>query len=188
MGSYAAKRSQPRCTENNEDHFEMARMEDWERELHQELNTSYDGKLIWRMENYKAHRREAIDQNIIYQTSFPCYTHRFGYKYCLRAHLHGLDGHLTISLVQMSTRFDNALAWPVNHRIRITLVCQRDHNKNKVRTFDGNEIQRPHQKMMTLKCWAFVHPIASLETDGFVLWDRMFIKLEIESITRSILF
>jgi len=112
MGSYAAKRSQPRCTENNEDHFEMARMEDWERELHQELNTSYDGKLIWRMENYKAHRREAIDQNIIYQTSFPCYTHRFGYKYCLRAHLHGLDGHLTISLVQMSTRFDNALACP----------------------------------------------------------------------------
>ena len=181
MGSYVEKNTQSsRCRENNEDHFEMARMEDWERELYRELNSSYDGNIIWCLENYKAHRQEAIDQNLLFQDSCPCYTRRFSYKYCLRAHLQGLDGHLTLSLVQMSTKFDSVLVWPVNHRVRITLICQQGQNKNKMRNFDGVDMERPSQEMTIVKCWSFVHPIGLLETDGFVVGDRMFIKLEIE--------
>jgi MATH domain. len=180
MGSYLEKHANTRCVENNENPFEMAGMEDQERELYRESNTSYNGTFVWYMENYKAHRQEAIDRNLLSQTSLPCFTCRDGYKYCLRMYLHGDDGYLTIALVQMSTRNDINLLWPVNHRACITLICQGDKINNKVHTFEINAIHRPYQEMTTVKCWPFVHPIDSLEKDGFVVEDRMIIKLELE--------
>ena len=70
MGSFLTKHEDPGCVENNEDPSEMAGMDDRVRELHKELNTSYNGTLVWHMENYKAYRQEAIDRNLLFQTTY----------------------------------------------------------------------------------------------------------------------
>ena len=166
--------------ESNEDHLEMARMNEYERKLYIEHNTGYHGRLVWRMPNYRAHRREAIDRNLLCVTSpSPCYTCRYGYKYCLRVHLHG-DHDLSISILQMQTDLDNILEWPVTHGMRLTLYCQIDQTKNKVRTFERCVIKKPNLDEKIVKYWHFVHPFASLEKDGFVVDDCMFTELIVE--------
>jgi len=63
------------AVENNEDHLEMAPMNDYEREMYIERNTGYNGGLLWSMPDYRAYRREEIDRNSLYVTSpSPCYT------------------------------------------------------------------------------------------------------------------
>ena len=168
------------AVESNEDHLEMARMNDYERKLYIEQNTCYDGRFVWRMPDYRAHRREAIDRDLLYVTSpSSCFTCRYGYKYCLRVYLYG-DGDLSINVLQMKTEWDNILPWPVNHQIQITLFCQKDQTKNKVQTFEKCVMKKPGHDGEVVVYWHFVHPFASLEEDGFVVNDCMFIELTVE--------
>jgi len=126
------------AVENNEDHLEMARMNDYEREMYIERNTGYNGRLLWRMSDYRAYRREAIDLNSLYVTSpSPCYTSQFENKFFIRVHLHGY-GDLSTSVLQ--TEFDSSRMW---HRMQITLFCQEDQTKSKVRTFERRPTQKP---------------------------------------------
>jgi len=168
-----------RAVESNEDHLELARMNDYKREMYIERNTGYNGKLLWRMPDYRAHRREAIDLNVLSVTSPPCYICRFGYKYSLRVNLEGYSD-LSISVLQMKTEYDSFLKWPVNHRMQITLFCREDQTKNKVWTSKDCVMQKPGYGEEVVRKWHYVHPIASLERDGFVVNDCMFIELKVE--------
>ena len=165
------------AVESNEDHLEMAMMNDHERELYIARNTGYHGKLVWCMVNYKEHLQEARDQNLFNVTSPPCFTSPFGYKYCMRVHLHAHD--LSISVLQMKTEFDNTLEWPVTHRIQFTLFCPKDHAKNKVRIFEKCVMNKPgHEEVV--KNWHFVYPIAKLEKDGFVENNCLLVGFTVE--------
>ena len=90
------------------------------------------------------------------------------------------DGDLSINVLQMKTEWDNILPWPVNHRMQITLFCQKDQTKNKVQTFEKCVIKKPGRDEEVVEYWHFVHPFASLEEDGFVENDCMFIELTVK--------
>jgi len=64
--------------------------------------------------------------------------------------------------------------------MQITLFCQEDQTKSKVRTFKRRPTQKPDHDEEFVKYWHFVHPFASLENDGFFVNDCMFIELFVE--------
>ena len=61
--------------------------------LRQQLfeNSSFDGKLMWKVDNVTSRMQQAISGQITALHSAPAYTHRHGYKFCARLYLNG-DG------------------------------------------------------------------------------------------------
>ncbi|XP_006037718.1 TNF receptor-associated factor 1 isoform X2 [Alligator mississippiensis] len=90
--------------------------------------TSYDGRFLWKVTDITLRRREAqTGQRLaLYSPSF--YTHRYGYKLCLKLFLNG-DGagagtHLSLFLVVMRGEYDFQLQWPFQHKVTFSLLDQ----------------------------------------------------------------
>ena len=54
-------------------------------------NSSFDGKLVWKVDNVTSRMQQAISGQITALHSAPAYTHQHGYKFCARLYLNG-DG------------------------------------------------------------------------------------------------
>ena len=69
---------------------------------------NYDGLLIWKINDYKERKRQAVEGQVLSLYSQPFYTSRYGYKMCARVYLNG-DGagrntHLSLFFVVMQVR------------------------------------------------------------------------------------
>ena len=76
-------------------------------QLHE--NSVNDGHLIWKINNVQQRTTDAIIGKTRALHSAPCYTSKYGYKFCLRLYLHG-DGmgketHLSLFLVLVNLIF-----------------------------------------------------------------------------------
>ena len=75
-----------------------------------------NGTYIWRIQNYRQCRQEAISNPMSAMHSHPFYTSLYGYKMCLRINLNGVDGgvgkHIALFLHMMQGEYDNILEWP----------------------------------------------------------------------------
>ncbi|XP_071501962.1 TNF receptor-associated factor 2-like [Diadema antillarum] len=96
----------------------------------QDLECSYSGVFLWKIDNYSQRKREAATTNKKSIYSPPFFTSQYGYKLCGRVFLMG-DGvgkgtHISLFLTIMRGPYDAVLSWPFKEKITFQLVNQVD--------------------------------------------------------------
>ncbi|XP_068674002.1 uncharacterized protein [Montipora foliosa] len=89
-----------------------------------------NGTYIWRIENYRQCRQDAMNGVITAIYSPAIHTSLYGYKLCMRINLNGVDSgvgrFVALSVHMMQGDYDNILEWPFTGRIALSILDQRD--------------------------------------------------------------
>ena len=154
-------------------------------QLHE--NSTTDGHLIWRINDFENRTNNAIIGKVRALQSAPCFTGKYGYKFCLRLYLNG-DGmgrgtHLSLFLVIMKSEYDDILQWPFQQKIKFKLINQNDRSKDHVEQMfpskDSSSFQKPKKDMnIASGCPLFI-PLDRLQPEGFLKNGKLFIGVEI---------
>ena len=150
---------------------------------------TYNGVLVWKIDDFARRRKEAVDGVTMSLYSIPFYTSRHGYKMCARVYLNG-DGmgkgtHLSFFFVVMKGPFDALLPWPFKQKVTLTIINQAG-KKHVTDTFrpdpQSNSFQRPTQKEMNVAsgCPMFIR-LEQLLNGGFVKDDCIFLRTVVDS-------
>ncbi|XP_068760697.1 TNF receptor-associated factor 6-like [Montipora capricornis] len=103
---------------------------------HLEMNVlEYEGRVcngsyIWRIENYRQCRQDAMNgvMTAIHSPAF--HTSLYGYKLCMRINLNGVDSgvgkFIALFVHMMQGDYDNILEWPFTGRIALSILDQRE--------------------------------------------------------------
>lgn len=145
---------------------------------------SYNGVLIWKIDEFERRRNEAISGVTMSLYSTPFYTSRHGYKMCCRIYLNG-DGlgkgtHMSFFFVIMRGPFDALLEWPFKQKVTLTLLNQQGR-PSVTDSFRPDEqsssFQRPLRREMNIAtgCPMFIK-IDHLLNGGFVKNDCIYVK------------
>jgi len=155
-------------------------------QLHE--NSTTDGHLIWKINQFQSRLTDAITGKVRALHSAPCFTSKYGYKFCLRLYLHG-DGmgrgtHLSLFLVIMKSEYDNILEWPFQKKVKFTLINQenrlQDHIEKMFPSKDSSSFQKPKKEMnIASGCPLFIS-IDRLEKEGFLKDDSLFLDVKID--------
>lgn len=121
----------------------------------QRMETTRNGTLIWRIEDFKK-KVEAMQAGVMFYSS-ECYTEPNGYKFCARISFSvdrkdviGFHIHL------MKSGNDYHLSWPFVGKIKISMINVMDHHKSH------------HDILMTKpELQAFHRPQEEISTRGF---------------------
>ena len=149
---------------------------------------TYDGVLLWKIDDIERRRKEAIDGVTMSLYSIPFYTSRHGYKMCARVYLNG-DGmgkgtHLSVFFVVMKGPFDALLPWPFKQKVTLTIINQAG-KKHVTDTFrpdpQSSSFQRPSVKEMNVAsgCPMFIRQ-EHLLNGGFVKDDCIFLQVVVD--------
>ncbi|KAK2569287.1 TNF receptor-associated factor 6 [Acropora cervicornis] len=88
------------------------------------------GSYIWRIENYRQRRQDAISGIATAVHSPAFYTSLYGYKLCLRINLNGVDSgvgrYIALFVHMMQGDYDSILEWPFTGRITLTILDQSE--------------------------------------------------------------
>ena len=162
-----------------------------EQELRIQLleRATYDGILLWKIDEFDRRRREAIDGTTMSLYSTPFYTSRHGYKMCARIYLNG-DGmgkntHLSFFFVVMRGPFDGLLTWPFKQKVTLTLLNQagKKHVSDSFRPDpNSSSFQRPGRREMNIAsgCPMFIR-IEHLLSGGFVKDDCIYVRVVVDT-------
>jgi len=154
------------------------------RQLLQESSTK-NGRLCWKINNFRHRRQEAIAGTVRALHSAPCFTSDYGYKYCLRLFPDG-DGigkgqFLSLYLVIMRSEYDNILKWPCQMKLKVTLINQQSRCKDLVEivssTGDSPSFKQPSDEMNLPVGLPRLISIDDLE-NGFIKDDCIFIDVQ----------
>jgi len=155
-------------------------------QLHE--NSVNDGHLVWKINNFQQRTTDAVIGKTRALHSAPCFTSKYGYKFCLRLYLHG-DGmgkgtHLSLFLVLMKSEYDNILEWPFQKKIKFTLINQEDRSKDHVEKMfpnkDSSSFQKPKKDMnIASGCPMFMN-LNRLQPEGFLKDDSLFVEVKID--------
>ncbi|XP_067043181.1 TNF receptor-associated factor 6-like [Acropora muricata] len=89
-----------------------------------------NGSYIWRIENYRQRRQDAINGIATAVHSPAFYTSLYGYKLCLRINLNGVDSgvgrYIALFVHMMQGDYDSILEWPFTGRITLTILDQSE--------------------------------------------------------------
>ena len=164
----------------------------FELNLRQQLfeNSSFDGKIVWKIDNVASRMRQAVSGRVTALHSAPAFTQRHGYKFCARLYLNG-DGlgknnHVSLFFVLMKSEYDNRLTWPFRQKINFRLVNQRTGGSDIIESFSPEQQSTSFRKPVTdmnvaSGCPMFVG-IQSFTNGGFVKDDCVFIDIEVGEI------
>ncbi|XP_052057164.1 TNF receptor-associated factor 5 [Apodemus sylvaticus] len=150
----------------------------------------YSGKLIWKVTDYRAKKREAVEGHTVSVFSQPFYTSRCGYRLCARAYLNG-DGsgkgtHLSLYFVVMRGEFDSLLQWPFRQRVTLMLLDQSGKKSHIVETFkadpNSSSFKRPDGEMnIASGCPRFVsHSTLEGSKNAYIKDDTLFLKVAVD--------
>ncbi|XP_023375265.1 TNF receptor-associated factor 5 [Otolemur garnettii] len=150
----------------------------------------YNGKLIWKVTDYKKKKREAVDGHTVSIFSQSFYTSRCGYRLCARAYLNG-DGsgkgtHLSLYFVVMRGEFDSLLQWPFRQRVTLMLLDQSGKKNHIMETFkadpNSSSFKRPDGEMnIASGCPRFVaHSILENVKNTYIKDDTLFLKVAVD--------
>ncbi|XP_078505855.1 TNF receptor-associated factor 5 [Lissotriton helveticus] len=153
-------------------------------------STCYDGKLIWKILEYKKKKREATEGRTPSIFSQPFYTSRSGYRLCARAYLNG-DGsgkgeHMSLYFVVMRGEYDSLLPWPFKQRVTLMLLDQSKKKNHLVSVFkpapNSSSFKRPEGEMnIASGCPRFVsHCVLEDATNSYIKDDALFIKIVVD--------
>ncbi|XP_032881514.1 TNF receptor-associated factor 5 isoform X1 [Amblyraja radiata] len=151
----------------------------------------YNGKLIWKICNYRRRKQEAAVGAAVSLFSQPFYTSRCGYRLCARAYLNG-DGagkgtHLSLFFVVMKGEYDSLLMWPFKQKVTLALLDQSPKKHHIVELFKADasstSFKRPISEMnIASGCPRFVS-FAVLEVGKmgtYIKDDTLFIKVIVD--------
>ncbi|XP_023556966.1 TNF receptor-associated factor 5 isoform X2 [Octodon degus] len=152
--------------------------------------TCYNGKLIWKVTDYKMKKREAVDGHTVSIFSQPFYTSRCGYRLCARAYLNG-DGsgkgtHLSLYFVVMRGEFDSLLQWPFRQRVTLMLLDQSGKKNHIMETFkadpNSSSFKKPDGEMnIASGCPRFVaHSTLESAKNTYIRDDTLFLKVAVD--------
>ena len=150
---------------------------------------TYNGVLLWKIDEFDRRRREAVDGVTMSLYSTPFYTSRHGYKMCARIYLNG-DGtgkgsHLSFFFVVMRGPFDALLQWPFKQKVTLTLINQngKKHISDSFRPDPhSSSFQKPGRREMNVAsgCPMFIR-IDHLLNGGFVKDDAIYVRVVVET-------
>ncbi|XP_074078701.1 TNF receptor-associated factor 5 [Macrotis lagotis] len=152
--------------------------------------TCYNGKLIWKVMDYKMKKREATEGRTVSIFSQPFYTSRCGYRLCARAYLNG-DGsgkgtHLSLYFVVMKGEFDSLLQWPFKQRVTMMLLDQSGKKNHITEIFkadpNSSSFKRPDGEMnIASGCPRFVaHSTLENPKNTYIKEDTLFMKVVVD--------
>ncbi|XP_061582145.1 TNF receptor-associated factor 5 isoform X2 [Cololabis saira] len=163
----------------------------------QELEvTSYDGRLIWKIDDFQKKKEASAREQLPCLTSTPFHTGRCGYKMAIKVYLNG-DGdgrgtHLSLYVVLMPGDFDALLPWPFRQTVSLSVMDQsgsRNHQSLSFRPDPANKcFQQPAAEAEAVSNVAvgfscFIS-LDTLETPGkavFVKDDTLFVKVKVDT-------
>ena len=150
--------------------------------------SSYNGVLLWRINDFARRKKDAITGK---QTSFysPCfYTSRDGYKMCVRIYLHGdgmgKDTHISVFFVVMRGEYDALLRWPFRQKVTMMLLDQ-DNAEHVIDAFRPDPVsasfQRPRREMNIASGCPLFCALTELNKHAYVRDDTMFMKIIVDT-------
>uniref|UniRef100_UPI0037E98B03 TNF receptor-associated factor 5 isoform X2 n=1 Tax=Semicossyphus pulcher TaxID=241346 RepID=UPI0037E98B03 len=160
----------------------------------QELEaTSYDGKLIWKIDNFRNRREAEVKGQLPCLSSVPFHTGRCGYKMAIKAYLNG-DGegrgtHLSLYVVLMPGDFDALLPWPFKQNVSLSVLDQSGAGNHRSLSFrpdlTSKSFQRPAVESVSNVASGFscFIPLNNLETPqnaAYVDDDTLFVKVKVD--------
>lgn len=152
--------------------------------------TCYNGKLIWKITDYKMKKKEAVEGRVLSIASQPFYTSRCGYRLCARAYLNG-DGsgkgtHISLYFVVMRGEFDSLLLWPFRQKVTLMLLDQSGKKNHIVEVFradpNSSSFKRPDGEMnIASGCPRFVsHAVLENTKNTYIRDDTLFLKVVVD--------
>nr|XP_034967160.1 TNF receptor-associated factor 5 isoform X2 [Zootoca vivipara]XP_034967161.1 TNF receptor-associated factor 5 isoform X2 [Zootoca vivipara]XP_034967162.1 TNF receptor-associated factor 5 isoform X2 [Zootoca vivipara]XP_034967163.1 TNF receptor-associated factor 5 isoform X2 [Zootoca vivipara]XP_034967164.1 TNF receptor-associated factor 5 isoform X2 [Zootoca vivipara] len=152
--------------------------------------TSYNGKLIWKIVDYKMKKKEAMEGHCPSVVSQPFYTSRCGYRLSARAYLNG-DGsgkgtHVSLYFVVMRGEFDSLLPWPFKQKVTLMLLDQSGKKHHITETFKADphssSFKRPEGEMNVASgCPRFVaHTVLENAKNTYIRDDTLFLKVVVD--------
>ncbi|XP_061204365.1 TNF receptor-associated factor 5 isoform X3 [Neopsephotus bourkii] len=152
--------------------------------------TCYNGKLIWKITDYKTKKKEAVEGRVLSIFSQPFYTSRCGYRLCARAYLNG-DGsgkgtHVSLYFVVMRGEFDSLLLWPFKQKVTLMLLDQSGKKNHIVEVFradpNSSSFKRPDGEMnIASGCPRFVpHAVLENTKNTYIRDDTLFLKVVVD--------
>ena len=152
------------------------------------VNATFNGNLIWKIDQYAERMSQAIIGKTTALHSAPSYTHHQGYKFCFRIYLNG-DGmgkgtHISVFFVLMNSHHDAILEWPFVKQLEFTIINQVNSSNSVTETFKSDpkssSFQRPKKEMnIASSCPLFIR-IDRLNQDGFLKDDCLFFAFKID--------
>ncbi|XP_044199562.1 TNF receptor-associated factor 5 [Thunnus albacares] len=158
----------------------------------QELEaTSYDGKLIWKIQDFRKKQEAEAKGQSPCLSSVPFHTGRCGYKMAVKAYLNG-DGegrgtHLSLYVVLMPGDFDALLPWPFKQTVCLSVLDQSGAGNHRSLSFrpdpTSKSFQRPAADGNVAVGFSCFIPLNKLETPqnaAYVIDDTMFVKVKVD--------
>ena len=150
---------------------------------------TYNGVLLWKIDEFERRRKEAVDGITLSLYSTPFYTSRHSYKMCARIYLNG-DGlgkgtHLSFFFVMMRGAFDALIPWPFKQKVTLTLLNQagKKHVTDSFRPDPhSSSFARPGRREMNVAsgCPMFIR-LEHLQTGGFVKDDSIYVRVIVDT-------
>ncbi|XP_046855649.1 TNF receptor-associated factor 2-like [Xenia sp. Carnegie-2017] len=148
---------------------------------------SYNGTLLWKIDNFNRKRQDAINGIKTALYSPPFYSSENGYKMCGKIYMNG-DGfgkgtHLALFFVVMKGDYDALQAWPFQKKITMMLI-DRENGDHMIDAFhsdpQSSSFQRPKSDMNIASGSPLFMPLESLKNRQYIKDDALFIKMIID--------
>ncbi|XP_046855653.1 TNF receptor-associated factor 3-like [Xenia sp. Carnegie-2017] len=148
---------------------------------------SYNGTLLWKIDNFNRKRQNAINgiKKALY--SPPFYSPQYGYKMCAKIYMNG-DGfgkgtHLSLFFVVVKGDYDALQTWPFQKKITMMLMDQGngDHMIDAFHSDPQNSsFQRPKSDMNIACGSPLFMALESLKNRQYIKDDTLFMKMIVD--------
>ncbi|XP_042341193.1 TNF receptor-associated factor 5 isoform X2 [Plectropomus leopardus] len=160
----------------------------------QELEaTSYDGKLIWKIEDFRNRRETEVKGQPPCLSSVPFHTGRCGYKMAAKVYLNG-DGegrgtHLSLYVVLLPGDFDALLPWPFRQTVSLSVLDQSGTANHRSLSFrpdpTSKSFQRPAAESagnvaVGFSCFITLNELETPQNAAYVKDDTLFVKVKVD--------
>lgn len=157
------------------------------------INRFCNGTFIWRLQNYKKMRDDAMKGNTSVQHSDGFYTATYGYKLCIRVNINATDtirgAYVSLFVHFMKGEYDNIVDWPFKGCISLSILDQTEDcpkRKNLRETLIAKAellaFHRPtsHRNHKGFGYMEFA-PLSVLENGSYIKNDSFYIKVEVNN-------
>ncbi|XP_071359242.1 TNF receptor-associated factor 5 [Trachinotus anak] len=160
----------------------------------QELEaTSYDGKLIWKIQDFRKRKEAEAKGQPPCLSSMPFHTGRCGYKMAIKAYLNG-DGegrgtHLSLYVVLMPGDFDALLPWPFRQTVSLSILDQSGAGNHRSLSFRPDPTSKSFQQPATesasnvavgFSCFISLTKLEAPQSAAYVKDDTLFVKVKVD--------
>ncbi|CAK6983403.1 TNF receptor-associated factor 5 [Scomber scombrus] len=160
----------------------------------QELKTtSYDGKLIWKIQDFSKKQAAEAKGQPPCLTSVPFHTGRCGYKMAIKAYLNG-DGegrgnHLSLYVVLMPGDFDALLLWPFRQTVCLSILDQSGAGNHRSLSFRPDPMSKSFQRpaadavsnvAVGFSCFIPLNKIETPQNAAYIVDETLFVKVKVD--------